>query len=423
MMFGVPSLVSLIGYCRLIFMSFNFSRSITRAINPSLFALGLGSFAIGTTEFAPMGLLPNIADGLSVSIPHAGMLVTAYALGVMIGAPVITLLVDRLSRRTALLYLMLVFILGNLVSFLAPNFFSLMAGRIITSLCQGAFFGCGAVVATMVVPKEKQGSAIATMFMGLSIANIIGVPAVAWVGQHLSWRMAFGAIVLLGMLAFFGLARALPKDVRTERSNVRKELASVLSLNMAISMVLTVMFAGAFFSLYTYIAPFLDNRIQASSDFISVSLIIVGLGLTVGNWLGGRLSDWSLDGSLILGLLCLMGSLFLVPFFAVSDTGALVILFVWAVSAFVVVPPLQVRAMKAAENAPSLAAAINIAGFNLGNALGASVGGGVISTGLGYPSVSFAGGVMALIALVVLIVWRMTRVSSARLVSRSGTVS
>lgn len=376
------------------------------SINKTLLALGLGSFAIGTTEFAPMGLLPNIAQDLSISIPDAGLLVTAYALGVMIGAPIITLLLSKFSKRTSLLGLIGIFILGNIVSSMSADFISLVIGRVITSLCQGAFFGFGAVVATRVVPKNRQGSAIATMFMGLSIANIIGVPAMAYIGQQMEWRIAFWGITAIGIFTLFFLAKTLPHDEKKQAFDVRQEVKSVLNMSMLVSMIFTVLFAGAFFTLYTYIAPFLEDKINASGSYITLALVVVGLGLTLGNYLGGRLSDWSLNGSIIIGFSLLMSSLLLMPFIAVNQITALLGLFVWAVAAFIIVPPLQIRAMNAASGAPSLAASLNIAGFNLGNALGASVGSGILNAGLGYSFVSYAGGLMAGVALLLLIILR-----------------
>nr|WP_246392799.1 MFS transporter [Halomonas organivorans] len=365
-------------------------------------ALGLGAFGIGTTEFSPMGLLPVIADGVSVSIPTAGTLVTAYAIGVMIGAPVITLLLSRFGKRTALMLLMGLFILGNLLSALAPGYPTLLAARVITSLSQGAFFGFGVVVATQVVPKEKQASAVATMFMGLSIANIGGVPAAAWIGQQVGWRMPFAAIAALGVLALIALALALPHGERGQRPNVKRELRALMQAEVLIAMSMTVLFAAAFFTLYTYVAPLLKVLTGASGNFVTFALMLIGLGLTAGNWLGGRLADWSLDGGTAIGLAALGGTLLAVPLMTLTHVGAAVILMLWAIAAFIVVPPLQIRAMRAASDAPSLAAAINIAGFNLGNAIGASVGGGALALGFGYGAVPVAGGVLALIALAIL---------------------
>lgn len=367
--------------------------------NWPLLALGVGSFGIGTTEFAPMGLLPDIADGVGISIPAAGSLVTAYAIGVMVGAPLITLLFSRFGKRTALILLMGIFILGNLISATAPGYFTLMFGRVVTSLCQGAFFGFGAVVATRVVPKEKQASAVATMFMGLSIANIVGVPVATWIGQNFGWRLAFAGIVLLGAVSLVALALALPKGETGQRPDVRSELRALISPEMLLAMGITVMFASAFFALYTYVSPMLQRSAGASGGLITIVLALIGVGLTIGNWLGGRLADWSLDSATVIGLGALAAMMLAMPVLVTTLVGAAIALTVWAIAAFIVVPPLQIRAMRAAANAPSLAASINIAGFNLGNAVGASVGGSVISFGLGYSAVSIAGGLMAIVGL------------------------
>lgn len=393
----------------------NNSANQTSFFNWPLLALGLGAFGIGTTEFAPMGLLPSIADGIEVSIPVAGSIVTAYAIGVMISAPLMTLLFNRYSQRTALILLMGIFIVGNLLSAMAPGYLSLVMARVITSLSQGAFFGIGAVVATLVVPKEKQASAVATMFMGLSIANIVGVPAATWLGQAVGWRQSFGVTAVLGVVALIGLALALPKGQVNTPANVRQEVRALLNLEMLITMGMTVSFAAAFFTLYTYVAPFLQSEIGASGEFITVALVLIGTGLTFGNWAGGKLADWSLDGAMIIGLGALAATMLLIPVVVETTTGAAMALTLWAVAAFISVPALQVRAMRAASGAPSLAAAINIAGFNLGNAIGASVGAGVIGAGFHYESVSLAGGLLAAVGIVLLGVSRLrsTRVSEA----------
>lgn len=202
----------------------------------ALFALAIGAFAIGTTEFTPMGLLPVIADGVQVSIPTAGMLVSAYAIGVMVGAPIMTLLFSRFGKRAALMALMAIFTLGNLLSALSPDYYTLLASRLVTSLNHGAFFGLGAVVAASVVPKEKQASAVATMFMGLTIANIGGVPAATWVGQQVGWRMAFAGTAVLGLLAMAALWYALPKGERGSVPHVRKELEVIARPSVLLAM-------------------------------------------------------------------------------------------------------------------------------------------------------------------------------------------
>ena len=326
-----------------------------------LFALAIGAFGIGTTEFTPMGLLPVIAQGVDVSIPSAGMLITAYAIGVMVGAPIMTLLFSRFGKRAALMALMAIFTLGNLLSSLSPDYYTLLASRLVTSLNHGAFFGLGAVVAASVVPKEKQASAVATMFMGLTIANIGGVPAATWIGQQVGWRMAFAGTAVLGLLAMAALWYALPKGERGSVPHVRKELAVIARPSVLLAMATTVLGAGAMFTLYTYVAPVLAELTGASDSFVTLGLVLIGVGFTLGNSLGGRLADWSL------------------------------------------VPPLQMRVMIAAIEAPGLATSINVGAFNLGNAVGAALGGAVISLDLGYAAVPMAGGVLAAAGL--LLVW------------------
>lgn len=364
-------------------------------INWPLVALAVGAFGIGTTEFAPMGLLPVIADGVNVSIPTAGLLVSAYAIGVLIGAPVMTLAFSRFGKRTALMLLMGIFTIGNLLSALSPDYWTLLAARLVTSLNHGAFFGLGSIVAASVVPKEKQASAVATMFMGLTIANIGGVPAATWIGQQIGWRMAFAGTAGLGLLAITALWLALPRGEAGKMPDVRRELRVLTRPAVLLAMATTVMGAGAMFTLYTYVAPTLAELAGASQRFVTLALMLIGVGFTIGNGLGGRVADWSLDGAtkIFLGALALI--MLALPFVLTSHVGAAIGLVVWGAAAFAIVPPVQMRVMEAASDAPGLASSINVGAFNLGNALGAAVGGGVISLGLGYQAVPVAGGLLA----------------------------
>lgn len=368
-----------------------------------LFALAIGAFGIGTTVFTPMGLLPVIADGVQVSIPTAGMLVTAYAVGVMVGAPVMTLLFSRFGKRAALMALMAIFTVGNLLSAMAPDYYTLLASRLVTSLNHGAFFGLGAVVAASVVPRDKRASAVATMFMGLTIANIGGVPAATWVGQQVGWRLAFAGTAGLGVLAMAALWFALPKGERGMVPHVRRELAVIARPGVLLAMATTVLGAGAMFTLYTYVAPVLAELTGASNSFVTLALVLIGVGFTLGNSLGGRLADWSLDGSARIFLGALAVIMLLLPLILSSHVGAAVGLLLWGVATFAVVPPLQMRVMHAAAEAPGLASSINVGAFNLGNAVGAALGGGVISLNLGYAAVPMAGGLLAAAGL--LLVW------------------
>jgi DHA1 family inner membrane transport protein len=363
--------------------------------NWPLLALAVGAFGIGTTEFAPMGLLPVIADGVHVSIPTAGMLVSAYAVGVMIGAPLMTLALGRVRARTALIALMGIFTVGNLLSALAPGYGWLLASRLVTSLNHGAFFGLGSVVAASVVPREKRASAVATMFMGLTIANVGGVPAAAWLGHAIGWRMAFAATAGLGVLAMVSLALALPKGEAGKMPDVRRELKVLSRPAVLGALGTTVLGSAAMFSVYTYIAPVLTNITHASAGFITAMLVVIGIGFTIGNAIGGKLADRSLDGSLIAFLIALAVIMVALPMLAGSHVGATIAMLLWGAAAFAVVPPVQMRVMQAAHEAPGLASSVNIGAFNLGNALGAAAGGAVISAGLGYVAVSMMGAVFA----------------------------
>jgi len=361
----------------------------------ALLALATGAFAIGTTEFTPMGLLPVIADGVQVSIPTAGMLVSAYAVGVMAGAPVMTLLFSRFGKRAALMALMLIFTIGNLLSAFAPSYTTLLLSRLVTSLNHGAFFGIGAVVAASVVPKEKQASAIAAMFMGLTVANIGGVPAATWIGQQVGWRVAFGGTAVLGLITIAALWLALPKGEAGTPPDVRRELKVLTRPDVLLAMGTTVMASGAMFALYTYVAPILAEITHASPGFVAFALVLIGVGFTLGNSLGGRLADWSLDGATKLILAALAVIMAVLPLVMKTEVGAAIGLVVWGAAAFGMVPPVQMRVMQAAAQAPGLASSVNVGAFNLGNALGAALGGVAIGQGLGYASVPLVGAALA----------------------------
>ncbi|MEH3412402.1 MFS transporter [Phytobacter diazotrophicus] len=372
-------------------------------INFPLLALAIGAFGIGTTEFSPMGLLPVIAQGVDVSIPAAGMLISAYAIGVMVGAPLMTLLLSHRARRNALVFLMAIFTLGNVLSALSPDYTTLMLSRIITSLNHGAFFGLGSVVAASVVAKEKQASAVATMFMGLTIANIGGVPAATWLGGAIGWRMSFLATAGLGVIAMVSLYFSLPKGSVGERPDVRKELAVLMRPQVVSALLTTVLGAGAMFTLYTYISPVLHRITDATPAFITAMLVLVGVGFSIGNYLGGKLADRSVTATLKGFLLLLIVIMVAIPWLARSEIGAAISMVIWGAATFAVVPPLQMRVMRVAHEAPGLSSSVNIGAFNLGNALGAAAGGAVISGGLGYTVVPVTGAIIAGMALLLVL--------------------
>jgi DHA1 family inner membrane transport protein len=375
-------------------------------INFPLLALATGAFGIGITEFAPMGLLPDMAEGLGVSIPAAGLLVSAYALGVMLGAPLMTLTTARMNRRTLLIGLMAIFTLGNFLSAIAGDYSTLMVARVITSLNHGAFFGVGSVVAASLVAPEKRASAVAAMFMGLTLANVIGVPLAPWIGETFGWRAAFGIIAIWGLLTMVALRFALPDLPRTEGGNMLAELGVLKRREVLVALALTAIGSAAMFTVFTYIAPILTEATGAGTLFVTAMLVIYGLGLTAGNWLGGIFADRSIDRTLIVSLTGLAAMLILFAVTMYSPIAAAVTIFLWGVATFAIVPPLQMRVMEAASDAPNLASAVNIGAFNLGNAIGAAVGGGVIGLGLGFPAVSIAGAAMAVAGLAIVLASR-----------------
>ncbi|GAA0333054.1 MFS transporter [Morganella psychrotolerans] len=370
--------------------------------NTALLSLSVGAFAIGATEFSPMGMLPEIAGSLAVSIPTAGMLVVVYALGVMLGAPIMTLLLIKRSPKAALIFLMSIFTLGNILSALSPNYEMLLIARFITSLNHGAFFGIGAMVATRVVAKGKEASAIAGMFMGLTIANIGGVPAITRLSQILGWRESFFAISVLGLITMLALLRSLPRNMQGQELNLRRELQVLTRPAVLLAMLCTVLGASAMFTFYTYISPSLMFISGVPEAQISIMLVLVGLGFTLGNYLGGVWANRSVSRTLY-GLFTLLAlTMVLFPMVASDSVTAGVMLVVWGLASFGIVPPLQVKVMQVASEAQALASSVNIGAFNLGNAVGAALGASVLANGGDYSAVSYAGAAVAAGGLIIL---------------------
>lgn len=373
-------------------------------LNSGLLALAIGAFGIGVTEFAPMGMLPVIAADLHVSIPSAGLLVSAYALGVLVGAPLMTLTTARLDRRTLLIALMAIFALGNALSALAGGYAWLMAARVVTAFNHGAFFGVGAVVAAGLVPPERRAGAVAAMFTGLTVATIGGVPLATWVGEAIGWRPAFAGIAAIGAVAMAALRLALPPLPAPAGADLAAELRVLGRPRVLLALALTTLGFGGVFTVFTYIVPILRDVAHASTALVTVSLMLFGVGATIGNTLGGRLADRSVTRALaaMLGLLTLVMLAFAWLMRAPLPAAAAIL--VWGIASFATVAPLQMQVMAAAGEAPNLASAMNIGAFNLGNALGAALGGGVIAAGLGLSAVSLAGAAMTAAALALLLV-------------------
>lgn len=373
-------------------------------LNLGLIALSVGAFGIGVTEFAPMGLLPVIANDLSVSIPAAGLLISAYALGVLVGAPLMTLTTGRVPRRTLLIALASIFTLGNLLAAVSDGYAMLLAARLLTSFNHGAFFGVGSIVAASLVAPDRRASAVAAMFMGLTIANVMGVPLATWAGEHLGWRASFWGIAGLGVVTIVALRLTLPASPAPEAGNPLAELRVLARPQVLGALGLTVVGSSAMFTVFTYIAPILREVTQASLGFVTAMLVVYGLGLTIGNWLGGRFADRSVDRTLIVTLTALSAILVAFAWAMPMAAPSALLIFLWGIASFALVPPLQVQVMSAAADAPNLASSVNIGAFNLGNAIGAALGGGIISAGLGYPAVSLAGAATSLIGLAAVVV-------------------
>jgi DHA1 family inner membrane transport protein len=372
-------------------------------LNPPLFALAAGAFGIGVTEFAPMGLLPLIAADLGVSIPTAGLLVSAYALGVMLGAPLLILTTGRVPRRRLLIGLAAIFTIGNLLSAISTDYAMLMIARVITSLNHGAFFGIGAIVAASLVAPDRRAGAVAAMFTGLTVAIVLGMPLTTWAGDALGWRAPFWGVALVGAFVMGALRLTLPDLPAPADSNVAAEVRVLVRGPVLAALALTTIGFSAMFTVFTYIAPILHEQTGLSGGGVAVMLTISGLGLTLGNWLGGRFADRSVDRTLLTSLIALVVLLLAFGLFMSSVILAGLLVFLWSTAAFALVAPLQMRVMTAAHEAPNLASAMNIGAFNLGNALGAALGGTVIAAGWGLPSTAYAAAAAAAIGLALML--------------------
>ncbi|MEV6994498.1 MFS transporter [Streptomyces sp. NPDC093228] len=368
----------------------------------ALLALAVGAFGIGTTEFVMMGLLPDVADDLRISIPAAGHLVSAYALGVVIGAPLLAAVTARMSRRTVLIGLMVLFVLGNALSALAPDYHWLLAARFLSGLPHGAFFGVGAVVATNLVAPERKARSVSLMFLGLTVANIAGVPVATLMGQDLGWRATFLGVSVIGAAAIASLFLLIPKDhTHAPSGGLRGELVALRSLPVWLALGTTVAGFGALFSAYSYVTPMLTDAAGYADASVTLLLALFGVGATIGNLVGGRLSDHSLRGTLFGGLTSMVVVLLLFPLLMGAQWSAALAVTLLGTAAFITGSPLQLMVMEKASAGPSLASSANQAAFNLANAGGAWIGGLALAAGFGVTSPALAGAALAVLGLAV----------------------
>lgn len=369
-----------------------------------LIALALGGFGIGLTEFVITGLLPEVAADYGVTETTAGWLVTGYALAVIIGALGLTAATTRLPRKQVLLGLLVLFVIGNTLSAAAPTYGVMMVGRVVAALCHGAFFGIGSVVASNMVARERRASAVALMFTGLTASNVLGVPFGTFLGQALGWRATFWAIAGIGVVALVGVLVLVPAVRQAEQPSLVRELGAFRSGQVWLSLGITVLGYGGMFGAFTYIAYTLTSVSGFASSTVPWLLVVFGVGLFVGNFVGGKLAARSIDGTLLVVLSALTVVLALFALVATSPALTVVALVFMGAFGFATVPALQTRVMQHADHAPTLASGANIAAFNLGNALGAWIGGLTIAAGLGYTSPIWAGAGITVVSVALTLV-------------------
>jgi len=371
----------------------------------AVYALTAGAFGIGTTEFVIMGLLLQVAGDFGVTVSAAGLLISGYALGVFVGAPVLTLATRRLPRKTLLVALMVIFTIGNVACALAPSYGALMAARVVTSLAHGTFFGVGAVVATGLVGPDRKASAIAVMFTGLTIATLLGVPFGAWLGLHFGWRATFWAVAAIGVLASLVLARLVPRVAEAEPVPLARELAVLGRPQVLLGLLMTVLGYAGVFVVFTYIQPMLTEITGFPEAAVSPILLVFGVGLAVGNLAGGRLADRRPAAALVGTLVALAVVLAAMTVALDQPVAAVVAVGLFGAASFATVAPLQLRVLdKAAGAGESLASSLNIAAFNLGNALGAALGGLVIDIGGGLSALPWTAALVTIAGLAVALV-------------------
>ncbi|PZU86655.1 MAG: MFS transporter [Shinella sp.] len=366
-------------------------------------ALAAGGFGIGTGEFVIMGLLPDVATTYGVSVPDAGRVITAYALGVVVGAPIIAVLAAKLPRKTLLLALMGVFALGNILSALAPGFWSFTTLRFITGLPHGAYFGVAALVAASMVPPHRRARAVGRVMLGLTIATLIGTPIATFIGQQMSWRSAFFMVGAIGALTVLLIALYLPKDKVAEGASIRRELGAFGRLQVWLTLAVAAVGFGGMFSIFSYIAKTTTDTAGMPTSMVAVVLALFGIGMNVGNIAGSRMADYSLKGT--IGCMLAFNVVLMAIFSLTAANPVMLCICVFLTGCgFAACPAVQTRLMDVAADAQTLAAASNHSAFNIANALGAWLGGLVIANGYGYGATGYVGSALSLLGLVVFLI-------------------
>ncbi len=372
----------------------------------ALWALTLSAFAIGTTEFVIVGLVPTIAGDLGVSLPCAGLLVSLYAVGVAIGAPVLTALTGRWNRKIVLMSLMTLFVIGNLLAWQAPSYETLIIARILTGLAHGVFFSIGSMIATSLVSKDKEASAIAIMFTGLTVALVTGVPLGTWIGQHFGWRATFLVVSALGLIALIGSAILVPKNLKQSiPATFKEQLQVIVKPRLLLVYLMTILGYGGTFTAFTYLAPILEQQTGFAPSVIGLIMLVYGVSVAVGNIWGGKLADKRGPISALSIIFSALTIILLAFTFTMeSKVAAVLTILIWGAFAFGNVPGLQLYVVKQAKkhtpNAVDVASGLNIAAFNIGIALG-SVTGGLVVEHMELKDTAWIGAVVSLLALIV----------------------
>jgi DHA1 family inner membrane transport protein len=375
----------------------------------AIIALALGGFAIGSTEFVAMGLLPNIAEALlpaqyaanpDAGIAHAGWLVSAYALGVVVGAPTIAAMSAKFPRKGLLLVLLIGFVVATIASAILPSFGLVLVARFVAGLPHGAYFGIASIVAGDIMGPGKRGKGIAMVLLGLSVANVVGVPAITFIGQNAGWRVAYGVVAVLFAATFLAVASFVPRSARDESASIGRELRAFRVPQVWLVMGLGAVGFGGFFAVYSYISPLVTNVTGLSESAVPLVLVVVGLGMVVGGVLGGHLADHSVKRTIYVGMFALIGSLLFMVLTAQWTVGVFVGAFLLGATSSAIPPAVQSRLMDVAGDARTIAAALNHSAFNIGNSLGAALGGAVIAAGFGFVAPGWLGIVLALLGVV-----------------------
>jgi DHA1 family inner membrane transport protein len=365
----------------------------------ALYSLMLASFGIGTGEFVIVGLVPGLAVDLHVSVPAAGLLISVYALSVAFGSPFVAALLSSVSRRRALVTLMVMFLVGDVACTVAPDFRVLMIARIVTALAHGAFFGIASIVASELAPPGKAVRAVALLFTGMTVANVVGVLLGTWIGQAAGWRTTFALVATLAAAALAAMITWVPRRLGGGAYGIRRELASLREPQIWLAMLISTLSSAALFSVLTFLTPLLEHEAGLTPHEAALALFLFGAGLSVGGLAGGRLADR--NALLAIRALLVADAIALVSFGLLVRTGplALVAVFVWGIAAFALVPPLQHRVVQQAKEAPNLASTLNQSAFNLGDALGAALGAAVLANFSGYMSLPRIAALVVCVAL------------------------